>query len=270
MAVAFLAAHLWFTGWNGLGGIAAGLGVLLKIFPGAVAAPALLWEVTRLRESRGRGFLAFLATLAVGMGFWFWLGGRGVLDSFRYHAERGLQVESLYAGVLMLIGKALGKKVTWAYDHAALHITADWGAALARLSIPIQLGAILLVLWGYRRSGMKDGVRYAGAAVLAFMVTGKVLSPQFLTWLIPFVTVVGGAIGRRARWIYLLACVATTLIYPLIGLRLILEYNHLGGMILLNYRNVLLLGLLFLLVFGKDSEIGRKIPTASNSSTSEG
>jgi hypothetical protein len=270
MAVAFLAAHLWFTGRNGLGGIAAGLGFLLKIFPGVVAAPAVLWEVTRLRESRGRGFLAFVATLAAGMAFWLWIGGRGVADSFRYHAERGLQVESLYAGVLMLIGKATGKKVTWAYDHSALHITADWGDSLAQLSMLIQLAAILLVLWRYRRSGMNDGVRYAGAAVLGFMATGKVLSPQFLTWLIPFVTVMGGEMGRRARWIYLLACIATTLIYPLIGLRLILDLNNLGGMFLLNYRNALLLGLFFLLLFGKDSNPERTVPLASNFSASQG
>ncbi len=270
MAVAFLAAHLWFTGRNGPGGIAAGLGVLLKIFPGAVVAPALVWEVTRLRKSRGRGVLAFLATVAAGMSTWLWLGGRGVADFFRYHAERGLEVESLYAGILMLIGKASGERVTWTYDHSALHITADWGESLARLSIPIQLAAILLAMWCYRRSGMNDGVRYAGAAVLAFMVTGKVLSPQFLIWLIPFVTVLGGRTGRRARWIYLLACIATTVIYPLIGLRLILDDNSLGGMILLNYRNALLLGLLFVLLLGKESEPGRTVAAASNSSANEG
>jgi hypothetical protein len=270
MAVAFVAAHLWFTGRNGLGGIAAGLGVLIKIFPGAVVAPALVWEATRLRESRGRGLLAFLATVAAGMSYWVWLGGRGVADFFRYHAERGLQVESLYAGILMLFGKASGQRVTWTYDHSALHITPDWGAGLARWSLPIQLAAIFLTMWCYRRSGMSDGVRYAGAAVLAFLVGGKVLSPQFLIWLIPFVTVLGGQVGRRARWIYLLACLATTLIYPLIGLRLILEHDSLGGMFLLNYRNALLLGLLFLLLLGKESDPGRRVSATSNSSTNEG
>jgi hypothetical protein len=83
MAVAFVAAHCWFGGRNALGGLAAGLGVLLKIFPGAVAAPALVWEATRIRTSRGRGILTFLATVAAGMSFWVWLGGPSVARSFR-------------------------------------------------------------------------------------------------------------------------------------------------------------------------------------------
>src|SRR6185437_11222210 len=139
--------------------------------PGAIAAPALVWEATRLRESRGRGFLTFLLTVAVGMSVWLWLGGKRVVDSLLYHAERGLLVESLYGGILMLFGKATGQRVTWVYDHKALHITSDWGGPLARLSMPIQLAAILLVMWKCRGSGTKDGVRYAGASVLAFMVT---------------------------------------------------------------------------------------------------
>jgi hypothetical protein len=67
------------------------------------------------------------------------------------------------------------------------------------------------------------------------------------------VTVIGGETGRRARWIYLLACIATTVIYPLTGLKLIRDYHNLGAIILLNYRNALLIGLLLLLLFGKEA-----------------
>jgi hypothetical protein len=253
MAVAFAAADFWFAGWNALGGVLAGLGVLLKVFPGVVAAPAAVWEVARWRETRGRGLMAFLATTGLGVTLWLLIGGPRFAASLRYHTERGLQMESLYAGILMLVGKAIGNPVTWSYHHKALHITPDWGDPIARLTLPIQVAALILVMWRYHRSGMWEGIRYAAAAVLAFMVFGNVLSPQFLVWLIPFVTVIGGQTGRRARWIYLLACVASTLIYPLIGLQLILEYRNLGAMILLNYRNALLVGLYFLLVFGKES-----------------
>ena len=250
MAVAFAAAHTWFLRRNALGGFLAGVGVLLKIFPGAVAAPALVWEIAHLRESRGRGILTFLGTVAVGVSFWLWLGGRRVANSVLYHAERGLEVGSLYAGILALIGKVTGERVTWVYNHKAVHLGPGWGDHLARFVLPIQLAAILFVMWQYRRSGMRDGVRYAGAAVLAFMVFGKVLSAQFLIWLIPFVAVLPGETGRRARWIYLLACIATTLFYPIIGLKLLVDHNNLGAILLLNYRNALLVGLYFLLVFG--------------------
>src|SRR5262249_19150687 len=159
---------------------------------------------------------------------WLRLGGRGVAYSFRYHVERGLGIESLYAGILLLIGRLMGQPVRWSYDHSAIHLTTPWGDQLARLAMPLQIALILFVMWRYRRSGLEDRVRYAGASVLAFLSAGKILSPQFLIWLIPFVTVLGGETGRKARWVYLLACIATTIVYPLYGLKLILEANDLA------------------------------------------
>jgi Glycosyltransferase family 87 len=263
MAVAFAAAHLWFSGRMVTGGFLAGVGFLLKIFPGAIAAPALILEAARFRETRGRGTLSFLATVAAGMAFWVWLGGRRVADSFLYHAGRGLEVESLYAGILMLYAKASGQTITWSYDHWALHLTPDWGSQLARVALPMQCLAILFVMWRYRRSGMRDGVRYAGAAILAFMIAGKVLSPQFLIWLIPFVTVLGGETGRLSRSIFLQACIVTTLIYPIIVLKYILDESTLWGVLVLNYRNALLLGLLYLLLFGKETGGESSVPEIS-------
>jgi hypothetical protein len=254
MAVAFAASHYWFSGRNILGGVLAGVGFLVKIFPGAIVAPALVWEASWFRQIRCRGLLSFVATVAIGMAYWIWLGGRRVADSFLYHADRGLEVESLYAGLLMLYGKATGQTVTWSYNHGALHVTPDWGNPFARIALPMQCLGLIFVMWRYRRSGMKEGVRYAGAAVLAFMISGKVLSPQFLTWLIPFLTVLDGKTGRLSRSIFLQACILTTLIYPLIVLRFILDEHTLWGVLVLNYRNGLLLGLLVLLLFGKRTE----------------
>src|SRR5262249_53051592 len=44
MLLAFAAARWWFSGRNVLGGVTAGLGALMKIFPGLVAGPAFIWE----------------------------------------------------------------------------------------------------------------------------------------------------------------------------------------------------------------------------------
>jgi Glycosyltransferase family 87 len=303
MLLAFAAARWWFGRRSVLGGVAAGLGTLMKVFPGVVAALALVWEVSKRRREDGgsrtedgvrrgspdpagrrrtedggsriednarrgspdpaggptegllrrltqvRGTAAFLATLTVGLVFWFALGGRRVLDSLGYHADRGLEIGSLYAGGLLLWGTISGIEVPWVFNYRAHHVVPEWGARLAGLALPIQSAALLLVVGRFWRSSMSEGIRYAAAAVLAFIITGKVLSPQYLIWLFPFLAVLAGPTGRLARQIFLLGCLTTTLIYPGPGFPGILDHQA-GAILLLNLRNVLLVWLLAILLFG--------------------
>jgi hypothetical protein len=247
MFLGFAAAVWWFAGRPALGGLAAGLGTLMKIFPGLVAGPGVLWELAHWKPSRGRGTLTCLLTLGIGVAAWLGLGGRGVLNTIRYHSERGLQAESLYAGLVFLYGKLTGQTVTTSFDHVALHITPDWGGPLARLALPLQAAALGLVLWRYVRAGMTDGVRYSGAMVLAFIVTGKVLSPQYMTWMIPFVAVLGGPRAREGCLLFFIACLLSSVSYPWGGLAL-LQHHDTAATVLLNVRNLALLWLLWIMV----------------------
>ena len=52
-----------------------------------------------------------------------------------------------------------------------------------------------MVCAAFYRRGMKDGVRYSGAAILAFIITGKVFSPQYLIWLVPLVALAGDVVA---------------------------------------------------------------------------
>ncbi len=257
MVLAFAAARWWFSDRAIRGGITAGLGTLMKVFPGVVAAPALVWEASQLPTTRARGTAAFLVTLVVGLAFWFGLGGRGVLESLGYHAGRGLEIESLCGGALCLAGTIAGSKAPWVFDHNAYHISSEWGARLAFLTFPVQATALLVVMWAYRRSGMAEGVRFSAAAVLAFIVFGKVLSPQYLIWLFPFVAVLGGPTGSLARKIFLLGCVITLLLYPGPGFGMVLEHQA-GAILLLNLRNLLLVWLFLVLTCCPREELGPK------------
>ena len=125
---------------------------------------------------------------------------------------------------------------------------------LAALATPIQAVALLLVLVRFGQSPMANGVRYSGAAILASLVTSKVLSPQYLVWLFPFVTVLGGWTGNRARWLFVFACLTTSLIYPGPAFAQILDHQGMA-IFLLNMRNVLLLGLLAILLFGPGADV---------------
>jgi hypothetical protein len=175
-----------------------------------------------------------------------------VWESIGYQTGRSLGVESLWAGVLLLVEKLAGSEPPLVFIHKAYHVAGAWSERLAALSLPIQAAALLLVAWRFRRSGMTDGVRYAGAAVLAFVALGKVFSPQFMIWPFPFVAAVGGPTGRLARQIFLLACVCSALIYPGPEFKVLLQHQ-LGAILFLNLRNALLLWLLALLLFGAEA-----------------
>jgi hypothetical protein len=96
---------------------------------------------------------------------------------------------------------------------------------------------------------MTEGLRYSAAAVLAFIITGKVLSPQYLVWLFPFLAVLDGPSGRLARRLFLLGCVTTAMLYPGPGFVMALDHRA-GAILLLNLRNILLVWLLAWLLFG--------------------
>jgi len=72
--------------------------------------------------------------------------------------------------------------------------------------------------------------------VLAFIATGKVFSPQFLIWLIPYLAALEGPIARRARWLFLAVAVATVGSPGLFGF---LPRTSLAVILAYNGRNVL-------------------------------
>lgn len=257
MALTFAAAWAWSSGRSKLGGTLAGVGTLVKIVPGVIAAPALIWEVERWKAERGRGMRAFAVALIVGAGAWLALGGVKVWDSLDYHVGRGVEIGSLYSGVLMLTAKATGSALATEYRHSSLEVLAPGSSWAATLGFPMQALALALVMWRSRGARWDETWRYAAAAVLGYVVFGKVLSPQYLIWLFPFMAVLGGRTGLWARGLFLLACLVTTMLYPAGFHWLLLFRGWTVG--LLNYRNALLLGLWLLLVFGPRSR-ARTVP----------
>jgi hypothetical protein len=225
----------------------------MKVFPGAVAVPALAWDAGRHGAARFRGTRTFLATLGAGLALWLALGGARVWSSVAYHVARGVEVGSLYAGGLLLAGHVAGADVPLVFNFKAYHVASAWGARWATLALPLQVAALALVGWRFRRGGLRDGVHSAGAAILAFVVAGKVLSPQYLIWLFPFVAALNGPTGHRARQVFLVGCLATAVIYPGPGFGQLLEHRT-GAILILNLRNALLLWLLCLLLLESGPE----------------
>ena len=250
MAVGFAAAILWACGRTAAGGAVAAIGALAKVFPAVVAVVASVGDLRR-GKARGRGAVAFALTSATGVAAWFALGGaRGVSAAVRYHTGRGFEYGSLYSGAQMLAAKLAGAEITISRDHASYSSITAWSGAMTAWVLPLQAATLLLVCVVFARRGMGEGVRYSGAAVLAYIVTGKVFSPQYLIWLIPFMAVLEGPIAARGRRLFAAVC-AMTLLAPA-GLRS-LPRTSLWVIVPYNARNALIVWLLLLLVFGPSS-----------------
>ena len=91
-----------------------------------------------------------------------------------------------------------------------------------------------------------------GALILGLILTAPVFSPQFIIWVLPFILVMSGSLGRRARPLYALICVLTFLIYPVFFHRGLIPL-WMSAVLLLNLRNSLLIVLWLLMVFGTES-----------------
>jgi hypothetical protein len=255
MLVAF-AASAWSLSerpWRG--GAAAGLGTLLKVYPAALAVVIIPFDLAQPGPRRGAGLAAFAATLIVGLAGWLAIGGTaGVSESLGYQLGRGFEYGSLYSGLQMLAAKAAGVGIDVVRDHAAWSSVTPWTTRLLPLVLPIQAATALAVGWTFVRRGLSDGARYGGAAILAFIITGKVFSPQYLLWLLPFIAAAEGPIARRASWLFTAGCGATLIApalaswFPRTSLPLILAYNA---------KNLAFLALLAILVFGRPAPTKR-------------
>lgn len=226
------------------GGAFFGLGVAWKLYP-LLLVPFLLLTASRgLRQARQVASMAGVAVLVLGLTFLpvLFAGAWGAIFSFlQYQGERGLQIESSYASVL-LVGQALFPLGVYHHpSHHAHDLAGPLAAAIVPWTRPLQLVAVLLVsLVAHRR---RLSLARAAAAILAVaLATANVLSPQFLIWLVPLAALsLASGLGRGDRataWLLVAAAGLTPLIFPLLYPRLL--EGELVAAVPLLVRNVLL------------------------------
>jgi hypothetical protein len=183
-----LGALLALTRGRSAGGFALlGAGAMTKLFPALLVPVAGAWLLGRRRGADAvRGVLVFVAVVAVvSLPFL----GAGYIDAYRYQLERPVQIESTPATVLFALG---GSHVTGTATVPDAHGSngLDGGAAdVVQTAFTALLVATLALAVVLVARGPPDEHRLllgALAALLAFTALGKVLSPQFLVWLVPF------------------------------------------------------------------------------------
>lgn len=221
-----------------------GFGVAAKLVPALAALP-----LVAARRGAGFGLTIFFGVLALFFVPALAFGGQEFVQSFSYHANRGLQVESVASSVLMAAGAVDGI----AFEFGAFEARGSAAEVAANASLPLTAALLVvtvLVMYRQLRRGGPESLhfpRWAAALILAFMLGSKVLSPQYVLWLLPLIPLcAGGLAGAGLSVLFLAACWATTQVFP----------THYGDLLNLRYpgpqllflRNALLAALWVLLL----------------------
>jgi len=215
LAAGALAALLCGRDRLGLGVL--GLATAAKLYPAVLLPIALVWVARRRGPREAALGLGVFAAVIVAIVLPFAiLAPGGVVHSLTTQLGRPLQIESLGAAIL-LAGHQLGLyDPTVVSTHGSQNLSGSLPGALAAVETALQLVAVVAV-WLLFARGRPDRERLlvaSAAAVVAFIAFGKVLSPQFLIWLLPLVPLVGGSAGIAAGWVFAGALVTTQLWFP--------------------------------------------------------
>lgn len=213
----FAAAAIWLfvTDRYILAAVALGLGVLAKVYP-IVLAPFLVVHLWR-REG-GRSAVVFslvlVLTVAVGAAPFFLVAPQGVIDALLRAVVRPLQVEAIGASILLLLNVKDGARMEHTFD--SYNLAGPLASQVATVQTVILAIVLLatLVLFVRGRPTLERLMLASGAALCAWVAFGKVLSPQYLIWLIAPLAMIRGR-GWSPHLVALgVAVLLTGLYYP--------------------------------------------------------
>ncbi|HZO61413.1 MAG TPA: glycosyltransferase 87 family protein [Gaiellaceae bacterium] len=188
-----------------------------KLFPAVLVPIAAVWIWRRRGRREALVCLGvFAAVLAACFVPFLVLSPHGVWHAVTTQTSRPLQIESLGAGVLLVAHVVGGLGITMRPSHGSQNLAGGAPDVLAVLQTVLQAAALIATwAWFARGPATRERLVHASAtAVCAFVVFGKVLSPQFLLWLVPLVPLVRGRRGVAAAGLLGLALLLTQLWFP--------------------------------------------------------
>jgi uncharacterized membrane protein len=230
-------------------GVTLGAAIAAKIFP-LVVLPLLLahaWRRGGVREAR-RLLISTLATVVVVFLPFTVVAPRSVASSLWEQFSRPLQIESVGSAAVIALHRLFGVAADSAYSHGSDNLTGTAASAATAVTAILLLLVLCCVWIGYLHGPAESHrlIAYAAAAVAAFVALGKVLSPQFLLWLLPLVPLVRGRRGVTSSALLGLAAALTTIWIPFRQVALT-EFAPLPSWALL-IRDLILVAVVFTLV----------------------
>ena len=169
------------------GFVVLGVGAALKAFPLAIVPVAAAWLHARGRTRAGlEGAALSLVPVAAAVIAAVALSPSGAWEAVDYHLERPVQVESMPATVINAIEWAGGTAARPVESYKSDGLEHPAAGALELAFALILAAALLAVVLAARRVPDTRGLALAGLGAMAVCASfGKVLSPQFMVWLLP-------------------------------------------------------------------------------------
>ncbi|MER6354919.1 glycosyltransferase family 87 protein [Streptomyces sp. NPDC001634] len=162
-----------------VGGALAALGALVKVWPVLVLIGTRRGRGTRQAWAAAALTAAWLLALLAAL-------FNNPFDFLRQQGGRGVQIESLGGTVLMFARRA-GWPGRTRYQYGAVEFVGPHVHAVALCSLALTaVSFALLLVWRLRVRRWSPATPYdvAMTAVLLFTVTSRVISPQYMVWLI--------------------------------------------------------------------------------------
>jgi hypothetical protein len=193
------------------------LGTAMKAYP-FVMVPLLgiyVWRNFSRREALiGLGW--FVGVVAVCFLPWVAIAPHGVAWSFRDQGTRPLQIESAGASLWLAAHQLIGLHLKTFFSHGSDNLYGHPPTTAASIMTIVQWVAIVGVWITYAlgRATRERLLLASAATVCAFLFLGRVLSPQYLIWLVPLVMVAPGRRGFAAVGMLAVAMILTQLWFP--------------------------------------------------------
>ncbi|HEX7949551.1 MAG TPA: glycosyltransferase 87 family protein [Candidatus Limnocylindrales bacterium] len=187
---------------------ALGLGALAKVVPGLLLPLFAIHAWRRHgRDAAVRGVAVFAAVVGLGLLPFLLVAPEGTLRALVRFVQRPLEVEALGAALLVVAHNLVGLPIHPQAGFGSANLTGA-SASIVGLLQTIVLGLALLGIWtafwrdhaGAPGTADRDARRLvlaAAATLAAYVAFSKVLSPQYLTWLVPVGALL--AVGPGAR-----------------------------------------------------------------------
>ena len=173
------------------------LGALTKIYP-LFLAPVYLAIAWRNRQYRSAtaGILTALLIGAVFILPFVFLGLESLKSLAEYHMQRGIQLESTYSSFLLIADRLGLTQINPVFNYGSWNLIGGPTETLTKLS-SYFIVILLVLVYGFIFRSIKPGKSqstrlgtYALLVLSIVLITSKVLSPQYLIWLVPIIPLV--------------------------------------------------------------------------------